>query len=340
MRRKILFFGSLALALLILLPYAVLSVPGDSGDVENKKAARPVTILLLGKDNAASNTDVILVMRYTPSENTLAMMQIPRDTYLENEFQLPKINHIYPACLARGDHEREALLYTASVIGRAFDLDFDMALSVELSALVELVDRIGGVPIHVPMDMTYSDPAQGLSISIPEGETVLDGKMAEQFWRFRSAYLEGDLGRVDAQKLFLLSFMKTAYLRMDAKTALGILLSPPSGILYSGSIYSVLPTVMAALSQREACRTLIFSAPGEAVQAEVGHGTWYYILRRDALVEGLDTYFPDDQKRTNLDRDGRFFFEEPHIADIYFSADRNIRVYGTDEISNIIIQKK
>ncbi len=340
MKRNFLFWGSLVVAVLLLLPYAVLSVPGDSGDHENKKTVPPVTVLLLGKDNAASNTDVVLVMRYTPSENSLVMMQIPRDTYLENEFGFPKINHIYPACLARGDNEREALLYTASLIGDALDLEFDMALSVELAALSELVDRIGGVPIRVPMDMFYTDPAQDLSISLPAGETVLDGRMAEQFLRFRSGYLEGDLGRVDAQKLFLLSFMKTAYIRMDTRTALGLLLSPPKGIVYSGNARTLLPTAMAALSDKEACKPLIFSAPGEAVKAEGVYNTWYYVLCRDAMREALNTYFPSNEERASFDERGSFFTEDSKIADIYFAKNRHLRVYGSDEISDIIIQKK
>ena len=340
MKNKLLFWISLVLSFLILLPYAVLSVPGNSDDSEGGREATPVTVLLLGKDHAAGNTDVVLVLRYAPSENSLVMMQIPRDTYLENEFDFPKINHIYPACLANGKNEREALVHTASVIGDALGLTFDMALTVELSALSELVDRIGGVPIRVPMDMSYRDPEQGLSISLPAGETVLDGSMAEQFLRFRSGYLEGDLGRVDAQKLFLLAFMKTAYARMDTKTALGLLLTPPRGILYSGNIQALLPIAMTALSKKEACKSLIFSAPGEAVFADGEHKTWYYVLHRDAMGEALDTYFGSDSAPADFDKRGLFLGEDPLLSQIYFAQGRKLRVYGVDEISDIIIQKK
>ncbi len=339
MKRKWMFFGSILLSLVFLLPYLVLSVPGQGEHIyESKTVSSPLTVLLLGKDDAAGNTDVILFLRYVPEDGSLAMMQVPRDTYLENAYGSPKINHIYPALLAAGKNEREALCETADTIGDAFSISFDFALSVSTSAVSEIVDRIGGVSVVVPMDMAYTDDSQDLRISLSKGETLLDGEAAEKFLRFRSGYQTGDLGRVDAQKIFLLSFLEAVRTRLDFKTVLSLLLAPPRGVVYTGDAAMLLPLARAAFSMRGETHALIFSAPGEATREERDHGTWYYVLNKNALKEGLDSYFPSKNTGGEFDENGLFYNEKTHIADIYFAADQKITVYDADGISNMIIK--
>ncbi len=341
MKRKWIIFGSILLSLALLLPFLILSVPGESEGVYRRNVeADPVTVLLLGKDEAAGNTDVILFLRYMPADHTLTVMQVPRDTYFESESGASKINHIFPAARAAGDNEREALIRTSDTLGRAFGISFDFAVSVSISAVGEIVDRIGGVPVTVPMAMDYTDEAQNLTISLPEGETVLDGQAAEKFLRFRSGYLMGDLGRVDAQKIFLLSFFKTLRDRMDFQTAISLLLAPPRGVVYSGDIRVLLPVVRSLFSAKEENSAQIFSVPGEATREDKDSGTWYYIVNKHALAEGLSTYFGTPNNEEDFDENGIFWCEKTHISDIYFAADQKIKVYSVDEISHIIIEKK
>ena len=66
-----------------------------------------------------------------------------------------------------------------------------------------MLDILGGVELYVPQRMYYSDPEQGLYIDLQEGWQTLDGKNAENFVRFRSGYVQQDLGRINAQKIFL-----------------------------------------------------------------------------------------------------------------------------------------
>jgi len=81
---------------------------------------------------------------------------------------------------------------------------------IKYDGVQNVVDAIGGVPMNIPFDMKYSDPTADppLYINIPKGEQILDGEHAMQFLRYRSGYVEGDLGRVKAQQEFVKSAFK------------------------------------------------------------------------------------------------------------------------------------
>jgi hypothetical protein len=66
---------------------------------------------------------------------------------------------------------------------------------------------MGGVKINVPKDMYYVDPVQNLYIDIKKGEQVLKGKQALHFLRYRSGYIDQDLGRIKAQQDFAKAFI-------------------------------------------------------------------------------------------------------------------------------------
>jgi len=76
------------------------------------------------------------------------------------------------------------------------------------------VDAVGRIPMEIPFDMKYDDFEQGLHIDLKKGYQILNGDKAEQFIRFRknndgSGYLLGDVQRIDAQKEFIKSAVKT-----------------------------------------------------------------------------------------------------------------------------------
>ncbi len=97
-----------------------------------------------------------------------------------------------------------------SVIGSTFGIYFDYYAIVSTDAFVKIVDAIGGVDIYVQEDMKYHDPLQNLHIDIKAGQQHLNGKQAEGFVRYRSGYVQADIARLDAQKIFLTAFFKKA----------------------------------------------------------------------------------------------------------------------------------
>ncbi len=166
------------------------------------------TFLCLGRDRASLCTDVILLCAWDTSQNTLHCIQLPRDTYFRTN-GTTHLNAVFAQSILAGEAEKTALRQTADQLAAALCVPIDYTALLYLDSFVSLVDRIGGVPINVPFDMIYQDDAQGLFVGLRKGEQVLSGAQAEQFVRFRksnaggASYSMGDLGRLQAQKLFL-----------------------------------------------------------------------------------------------------------------------------------------
>jgi LCP family protein required for cell wall assembly len=95
-----------------------------------------------------------------------------------------------------------------NMISCTFGIYFDYYAVVSTDAFVKIVDAIGGVDVYVQEPMNYDDPYQDLHIHIPAGNQHLDGKKAEGFVRFRAGYVQADIARLDAQKIFLTAFFK------------------------------------------------------------------------------------------------------------------------------------
>ncbi len=165
--------------------------------------------LLLGRDRASLCTDVILLCTLDTEAHSLFCLQLPRDTYFRYE-GTTHLNAVFAQHLLQGAEEADALRGTADAIGTALGVPIDYTALLYLDSFVEMVDAIGGVPIDIPFDMDCGDPSQEFSIHLAKGPQVLSGAQAEQFVRFRKThivgkegYAMGDLGRVQAQKLFL-----------------------------------------------------------------------------------------------------------------------------------------
>lgn len=57
------------------------------------------TMLVVGHDQVAVNTDVIMLVSFDVANGSLSVMQIPRDTYIEYKGTSHKINSVYGLCV-------------------------------------------------------------------------------------------------------------------------------------------------------------------------------------------------------------------------------------------------
>lgn len=336
MKKKAIFFVALFLVSVILLGS---STSGVISDTTSSGAAASATVLFLGVDSAAANSDVVVLGRYEGASKQLTLMQLPRDMYVEWEDDTPKLNHIYAACRAGGMSDQASLAYTANVLEQSLSIPIDMAVCMDLTVFASLVDAVGGVPMEIPFDMSYHDPAQGLSIALKKGSTVLDGKTAEQFVRYRSGYVEGDLGRMDAQKLFFAASLRHVLKNLTAGEALSVFLRHRNRLAFLDEQHMLLSTVGELFACRQSLSVRFLSIPGEAVKD--AH-TWYYVIHRDAACRVLNQYFEplETLDPTSFDKDGRFYNDRENISNIYFSASMEYRIYSAEELSDINILKK
>lgn len=172
-------------------------------------------ILICGVDGAETRTDVIFVVNFDSESGTLKFLSIPRDTYTEPTSEveslvesegrsIPSVCKMNAVHAYGGDKGMECLkLQLEDLLG----IKIDNYVKFNIEAFKTVVDDIGGVDMYVPQDMYYSDPVQDLYIDLKEGQQHLDGDTAEQLVRFRH-YANGDLGRIEAQHLFLTAFMQ------------------------------------------------------------------------------------------------------------------------------------
>lgn len=170
------------------------------------RLTRPVNILVMGIDrvpdapshsSASFNgrSDTMLLLRVDPSDNSVKVLSIPRDTQVDSpELTIQKIN--------QANADGGPALAARIVSSTLNDVPIDRYVRVTTDAFRELVDLVGGVEVFVPYPMRYVDKTQQLDISLDPGWQLLDGEQAEKFARYRHDKY-GDIGRVQRQQVLL-----------------------------------------------------------------------------------------------------------------------------------------
>lgn len=138
--------------------------------------------------------DSIILAQMDPTSNTVRMLSLPRDTQMSRpDGRYVKLNAVIPTFGADG---------MVKVVENFSGLTLDGYLIVNLNAVRDLTDALGGIDVYVPKRMYYTDSAAKLSIDLQEGQQHLSGQQAEAFVRFRHDAL-GDIGRVQRQQTFI-----------------------------------------------------------------------------------------------------------------------------------------
>ena len=202
-------------------------VEPSSGDFEDSPR---INILFLGNNGGLSDT--FMVFSYNVETNCFAEISIPRDTYYNRPnysgAAYQKINSVY------GSEGYVAAATAASKVLGGVPIHYYVVL--EPDGAKKIFDAMGGVYVNVPMDMYYVDEGQGLKINLKAGPQLLNGDQTMQYLRYRSGYVNGDLGRISAQQEFLrmvvnqssgLDYPKIAW---TARAAAQTNISMPAGV--------------------------------------------------------------------------------------------------------------
>lgn len=168
-----------------------------------------INILVIGQSQ--NLTDTLLVCSYDPKIQDVALLSIPRDTFVGRNKNtatgFDKINALYQI-------DPDKLLKKVNDIT---GLGINYYIKVDTQGLKDLVDSVGGIYFDVPIDMDYDDSSQKLSIHLKAGYQLLDGNKAEQVLRFRhnnngstypAEYGQEDIGRMKTQRAFITEVIK------------------------------------------------------------------------------------------------------------------------------------
>ncbi|MBM7661603.1 LCP family protein required for cell wall assembly [Bacillus mesophilus] len=156
----------------------------------------PVSVLILGVEDYSGEydrgrSDTLIVATFNPTDQTLKMLSIPRDTRVEiPDYKMDKINHAY----SLGDKE-----LTIDTVEEFLEIPIDYYVTVNFQGFINIVDELGGVTVDVPFDF---DDINGKreTFYFEEGEMTLSGEAALVYARMRKKDPRGDFGRNDRQK--------------------------------------------------------------------------------------------------------------------------------------------
>ena len=155
-------------------------------------------------------TDMILYCQFDIKGGALRMLQIPRNslvtaksrkvalsngkTYAATNYQINSV------ALSNGG----SIAALAEVIYDQYKLPIDYYVTVDMQALVEMVDNFGGIEVYIPHDMSFAGSA------LKKGYRNLDGTSAEFFVRCRhgQGYSNSDIDRLNMQRYFYAGLFK------------------------------------------------------------------------------------------------------------------------------------
>lgn len=290
------------------------------GNEKALKNNKQYNFLIMGHDRKASLTDVMMLVSFDTAEGKAVVMQIPRDTYVEYEdHTYHKINGVYNHCIGLAkeaeaeDAGLEACVMTADFIAKAFNVKIHYSAVMDLDGFGQIVDAIGGVRMDVPYDMKYEDSAQDLYIDLEEGEQTLTGDEAEQFVRYRSGYLNADLGRGDAQKMFMAAFINSFKENVNVFTLNAVAKEIYNNLTTDIGVRDMIRIAFKAMDADLSDITML-TAPG-------GLASSYYVLNKDSLAKVLEesfNIFEDELSYDNVDTDVLFSYEgDPAMMAVY-----------------------
>lgn len=272
--------------------------------------------LILGLDDAASNSDSILLVSYDSSDNTASVIQLPRDTYSASAPGAKKINSVYAAYKASGSSDRASAEKTADFIAERLGVKFDGYLAFCVSDLISLVDALGGVRMDLPEDVVFYGKDGSIIRSFRAGKNVLNGTDAAFFVRHRAGYANGDLGRLDAQKIFMKALFETALHNVGIDELFDISRAFSDSAVTNIRVRDVLSMVLKHSSKFRDAAVSYVTMPGKALRA--GNGVWYYALNRNGAIEVLKKYMKSDGDSFDLSED--FINKnDSRFSKIYFS---------------------
>ena len=294
--------------------------------VSNQTSAKErYTFLLLGEDDAAELSDMIAIVSFDTINQTMCVLQIPRDTYAE--YTSAAYRKINAASHILGGGEK-----LADFLSSNLGIEIDYFLTIDLDVIAKAVDVLGGVEIDVPNDMEYQDPYQNLCIDIKKGKQTLDGEKAKQFIRYRDSYLRGDLGRLDAQKMFISAFIKKLTEKNDVLTLVNLssIILPE---IESNLSYKECLEIIKRIGIPKASNIQFITLPGGDVQGS--SGAWYYIMNRSAAYNIVKEYFSPSLLESDFDNNRKFTsFVRDGFNKIYESGNGfEAKIYSAEEIN-------
>lgn len=293
-------------------------------------------VLVIGLDDAAQNMDVMCFVSYIEKENSVSFVQIPRDTYFDFGGSQNKINQIYSFYKANLS-PKQAMSKAKDDIVNAMGVAVDGYIAITTKGLIQGIDALGGIEIDMSDSAVFTDEYGENPLSLHKGNNHLNGNSCVQFLRYRKGYLTGDLGRLDAQKLFFKGMMNKFSNGLSVDRLLHAFLMVQDDIMTDLNVVDLVRMSSTGLDSLANAKINYLTLPGEAAIST--RGLSYYVLNKKSTSEVCRKYL--FSKREIFDAEGKFFCEsEISFKNIYNDQNKDYRVYDNDTLNGIHIPKK
>lgn len=243
--------------------------------VMNIQNEESFSVLLLGVDKRKGDkgrSDTILVLTVNPTEGTMKLISVPRDTRTEiiGYGITDKINHAY----AFG-----GVQMAADSVAHLLDIPINYFMSVDMEGFMTVIDTLGGITVNNDMRLVVDGEV------FEKGEINLNAKQALQFSRIRYEDPRGDFGRQLRQRLLIEALMKHA--------------ASPSSILKANDLLQIIAqNVQTNITQKDIMELFQLYADLnpqiEQLSFDEGYGIdingiWYYKMNAQELAEMQQT---------------------------------------------------
>lgn len=153
-------------------------------------------------------TDMILYINYDLKNAKMNMLQIPRNTLVGYKYTCSDTTgKTYKASNGQINSimlsNEDGLAALADTIANNYKLPVDYYATIDMEALITMVDHFGGIDVYIPQDI----PDKKGNV-LQQGLRHLDGATVEYLVRQRYAYSDGDLGRLNMQRNFYSALFK------------------------------------------------------------------------------------------------------------------------------------
>ncbi len=260
------------------------------------------SVLFLGFEPDEYNTDIMWVFQFDIGHGGLNILQIPRDTCLPDYTSsvARKFNSIY----TMGDPEiQPPIQRVVNAVQENFGIPIDAYVTTTCDDIVDIIDIIGGVPIHIDNEIVFEPDKV-----IPEGDVVLDGNQSVWFIRFRREWLQGDIGRVQNQRRFMAAAMGklSGIIEDEGRLKLYSYIKEiyDNDLLYTDLSIGDMSKLADFASTISMDNAQVNMVPGEDAifWAADGNGYSVYSVHKQATIDLLNEYYrPYQRKMTEKD---------------------------------------
>ncbi len=332
--RKFIIIFAVCMTLILVTMIAVCIVSFSDDGTQPTDTDASFNALLVGVDTAANNADVIMLISLSQSDRYLTAIQLPRDTYVSYEGEGRKINSVYARMLSESNGDKHlAMRRFSGFLSENLGVEIDKYALLDTSIFAHVIDDLGGVTLNVPFDMYYEDEAQSLDIAIEKGVQNLSGEQAVDFVRYRYGYIEGDLGRLDAQKMLISALYNKLTTDTSAIEKIKLAAEISKEMVTNFSPRDVLDIY--SLATDEGLSLRIMTAPGEAKRYAENSGAWYYVLNKISTENTLKEYI--NQGRSLTFDKNTVFCDESNLSfkNIYYDKNYTAKIYTDNNIPKL-----